>query len=123
MEKTKCSKNVLIGRIIAGLVSALFLFSAFMKLTSNAQVLENWPKMGWEAVSYIAIGVVELLCVIFYLIPNTAVIGAILLTGFLGGAIATHVRIGEGFIPHIFLGTAIWISLYLRDAQVRALIP
>jgi hypothetical protein len=119
----KKSKSALVGQIIAGLISALFLFSAYMKLTSNPQLVENWPKMGWEKASFIAIGIVELVSVVIYLIPITSVVGAILLTGFLGGAIAAHVRVGEGFIPHIFFGIAIWASLYLRDSRLRELIP
>lgn len=116
-------KSVLVGRIITVLVAGLFLFSALGKLSSNAQVIENWPKLGWERASFIVIGAVELACVILYLIPATAMIGAILLTGYMGGAIATHVRIEESIVLHIVIGVMIWVAVYLRDRRLRALLP
>lgn len=69
------------------------------------------------------LGVTELLCAVLYAIPQTSVLGAILLTGYMGGAIATHARIGEGFIPQIIIGVLVWLGLFLRDARLRALIP
>jgi hypothetical protein len=62
-------------------------------------------------------------CTILYLIPQTSVLGAILLTGYLGGAVATHVRIGDQFVPPVLLGALLWLGLYLRDVRLRALIP
>ena len=71
----------------------------------------------------LALGILELACTIVYVIPRTAVLGAILLTGYLGGAIATHVRIGEPFLPVILMGVLIWGGLFLRDPRLRALMP
>jgi hypothetical protein len=69
------------------------------------------------------LGILELTCTVLYLIPQTAVLGAILLTGYLGGAIATHVRLGEGIIMHVVIGIVFWLGIYLRDSRLRALIP
>ncbi|NJN37230.1 MAG: DoxX family protein [Nitrospiraceae bacterium] len=69
------------------------------------------------------LGVLELVCVILYIIPRTAVLGAILLTGYLGGAILTHLRVGDPFIGPVVFGVFIWGGLFLRDPRVRALIP
>ena len=69
------------------------------------------------------LGVLELACTILYAIPRTSVLGAILLTGYLGGATATHVRVGDSFIMTVVLGVVVWGGLFLRDARLRALIP
>ncbi|HEY6225817.1 MAG TPA: DoxX family protein, partial [Verrucomicrobiae bacterium] len=69
------------------------------------------------------LGIVELTCTILYLIPQTAVLGAILLTGYLGGAIASTLRVGDGFIPTVIMGIFLWGGLFLRDPRIRALIP
>jgi hypothetical protein len=69
------------------------------------------------------LGIVELACTIIYLVPQTAVLGAILLTGYMGGAIATHVRVGDPYFVQIGMGVMLWLGLYLRDARLRALLP
>jgi hypothetical protein len=69
------------------------------------------------------IGIVELLCVIVYAVPRTSILGAVLLTGYLGGAIATHVRVGDMFIPPLVLGVLVWGGLYFRSARIRSLLP
>jgi hypothetical protein len=71
----------------------------------------------------LTLGIVEIACTVVYAIPQTAVLGAILLTGYLGGAIATHVRLEEGFLPPVILGVLVWLGIYLRDARLRALLP
>lgn len=86
---------------------------------------EDLDKIGWKLEVIGSLAIVELACVILYAIPQTAVLGAILMTGYLGGACATHVRIGEYgmcFVP-VGLGVVAWIALYLRDARLRALAP
>lgn len=111
------------GVVVSLLAASGLLFSAVMKLLQAKDVLDGMPKLGWPADLAVPLGIVELTCTLIYLMPRTAVLGAILLTGYMGGAIATHVRIGEGFVPHIIIGVMLWLGLYLRDARVRALIP
>ncbi|HRI82255.1 MAG TPA: DoxX family protein [Opitutaceae bacterium] len=102
----------------------MLLLSGVMKVSQNEQVREGFAD--WPAGSAVAIGVVQLLCTVIYLIPRTAVLGAILLTGYLGGAIAVTVKMGLGFagwwMPLVF-GILLWGALWLRDPRVRALIP
>lgn len=109
--------------VISAIPVAMLLMSATMKFVKPAPVVEGFTHLGWPENLAIALGVVEIASTILYLIPQTAVLGAILLTGYLGGAIATHVRIGEGFIPPVLLGALVWLGLYLRDRRIRDLIP
>lgn len=101
----------------------MLLFSAGMKLAKPPAVVEGFEKLGWSPDLAFPIGVVELVCTAIYLLPRTSVLGAILLTGYLGGATATHVRLGESFIPTVVFGVLLWLGLYLRDRRIRALIP
>lgn len=111
------------GYIMAVLPVLLLLMSGVMKLMAPPTVVEGFVRLGYPENLALGIGVVELLCVVLYLIPQTAVLGAILLTGYLGGATASHVRIGEPFHMAVLLGIVLWGSLYIRDARLRALIP
>ena len=97
--------------------------SAVMKLAKPPMVVQGFVDLGWPEKVALALGIVELGSTILYLIPRTAVLGAILLTGYLGGAIATHVRIEEAFMTPVVLGILVWLGLFLRDPRVRALIP
>jgi hypothetical protein len=109
-----------IGWLLSALPSLLLLFSGSMKLV-NPQML---APMGYPEYLALILGIVEIGCTLVYLVPRTAVLGAILLTGYLGGAIATHVRVLEmQFLVPLLLGVFIWGGLFLRDPQVRALIP
>ena len=104
----------------------MMLFSAVMKLVLPAGVPEHFVELGWPLSCVTGLAVLELVCTITYLVPRTAVLGAILLTGYLGGAIAAHVRIGEPLVSVIFqlvLGIFLWGGLYLREPRLRALIP
>jgi len=94
-----------------------------MKLMAPPTVVEGFAHLGYPESLALGIGIVELLCVVLYVVPKTAILGAILLTGYLGGATASHVRIGEPLHMAVLLGVVIWGSLYLRDARLRALIP
>ena len=120
-------KNLSAGRIMSALPVLLLLFSGIMKLTGMAAVLEGFAKLGYPASLILGIGIVEIACVVLYVIPRTAVLGAILVTGYLGGAVATHVRIGDPFLSQalgpFYLGVLVWGGLYLRDERLRALIP
>ena len=108
------------GCVISGLVIAMLAFSGIMKLVGAADT--ELTRLGWPNVAF-TLGIVELACAIVYAIPRTAVLGAILLTGYLGGATATHVRIEESFIPPVIGGALVWLGLFLRDARIRTLIP
>lgn len=111
------------GHIISALPVLMLLFSGVMKLMKPASVMEGFVRLGYPESLALGIGIVELACVVIYVIPRTSVLGAILLTGYLGGATATHLRIGEPFFMPIVLGVLIWGGLFLRDDQLRALIP
>lgn len=123
-EQQNVSKGMFWGGwVISVLPALLLLMSATMKFIQPAGFDEGLKHMGWDANTIFYIGIVELVCTILYLIPRTAVLGAILLTGYMGGAIATHVRVGDLVIIQVLLGIVIWGGLYLRDERVRRLIP
>jgi DoxX-like protein len=114
------------GRIISALPVLFLLMDGVMKLIKPAVVVEATVKLGYSERVIVPLGVVLLACTVLYVIPRTSVLGAILLTGYLGGAVATHVRVGEGLFSIVFpiiFGVLIWGGLYLRDKQLRALIP
>jgi uncharacterized membrane protein YphA (DoxX/SURF4 family) len=118
------SKSMLwAGRIMSVLPVLLLLFSGTMKLVKSAVVVEGFTHLGYPESLAIGIGITELVCTAVYVIPRTSVLGAILLTAYLGGATATHVRVGEPFLAPIVLGVLVWGGLYLRDARLRALLP
>src|ERR1700730_662801 len=114
------------GRILSGLMALFFVFDGVGHLMKPAPVVEAFARLGYPLSASVGIGVLLLICTAIYLIPRTLVLGAILLTGYLGGAVSTHVRAGsstfEIIFPVIFGGLA-WLGIYLRDAQLRALIP
>lgn len=114
--------------IVISALPALFLFvDAVMKLMKPAPVVEATVKLGYLESVIVPLGIVLLICTILYVVPRTSVLGAILLTGYLGGAVATHVRVGEPLFTHalfpVYLGVMIWLGLYLRDERLRALVP
>jgi DoxX-like family len=122
------SKNALVaGRIVSGLVSLFLLFDAIGKLMRANVVLQAFDQLGYQPSVSIGIGTVLLICVALYLIPRTSILGAILLTGYLGGAVATHVRVGNPLFSHalfpVYLGILIWGGLFLREQRLRALVP
>lgn len=112
------------GRVVSALPVVGLVMSAAMKLSHNAQMVPQFVgKLGYPENTLGPIGLVELASVILYAIPKTSVLGAVLLTGYLGGAVATHVRIGDPFIVPVVLGVIVWAGLFLRDERVRALLP
>jgi hypothetical protein len=117
------TKMLWAGRVVSALPVLMLLFSAAMKFAKPAALVETFAHLGWPESLALALGIVELACTIIYVIPQTAVLGAILLTGYLGGAIATHVRIGEGFVMQALLGVLVWLGLHLRDSRLPQLIP
>jgi len=111
------------GYIISALPVLMLIASGAMKLVKSAPVVEGFVRFGYPVSLALGIGLVELACVAIYMIPKTSVFGAILLTGYLGGATATHLRIGDPFFAPIVLGVLVWGGLCLRDARLRALLP
>ena len=111
------------GRVLSALPVLLMLFSAAMKFSNSPELAKGFGHLGWPVSLAAALGILEIACIVVYLIPRTAVLGAILVTGYLGGAIATHVRVGDPVYMHVVLGVLVWGGLYLRDARLPALIP
>lgn len=111
------------GWVLSLLPSLLLTFSGIMKLVQPGGMSEAVEKMGWSMEVMFSVGIVELACTALYLVPATSILGAILLTGYMGGAIATHVRIQEPFIPGVVIGVILWLGLFLREPRLRALIP
>lgn len=112
-----------IGIGMTVLPALLLIFSAVMKLWHPAPVLQEFTRLGYPASVAVGIGILELACTVLYLIPRTSILGAILLTGYLGGATATHVRIGDPFFMPILMGIVIWGGVFFRDDRLKALIP
>jgi hypothetical protein len=112
------------GRVMSALPVLLVLFSSVMKLMKTAAVVEGFARAGVPERLIIPVGIIELVCVIVYVIPQTAVLGAILMTGLLGGATITTLRIGDPTYPMpVVLGMLAWGGLFLRDTRLRELIP
>ena len=115
-----------IGRILTGLSAAFLLLDSAGKLAQARPVMEGSVALGYPAEVVFALGVVLLACTILYLVPRTAALGAVLLTGYLGGAIATHVRVSNPLFSHtlfpIYVAMLIWGGLYLRDGRLRSLV-
>jgi hypothetical protein len=115
------------GRIVSWVIAALLLLDAVMKVLQVPQVMEGTVKVGYPAGTVRPIGIILLLCLICYVIPRTSVLGAILLTGYLGGAVATNVRISTPLFSYtlipMYVGVLVWGGLFLQDEGVRALIP
>jgi len=127
-EAQVSSRGRTIGWVLSGLVIAFLLMDATMKLLALSVVLEAQEPLGFSgAATARGLGVLLLVCTLLYAAPQTAVLGAILLTGYLGGAVVTHLRVGDPLFSHIlfgvYLGVSLWLGLYLRDARVRALVP
>jgi hypothetical protein len=114
------------GRILSALAALFLLFDSIAKLFKPAAVVEATVQLGYPESVLLGLGIVLTACTILYLVPRTSVLGAILLTGYLGGAVATHVRIGGPLFSVIFpilLGVLVWAGLFLREDRLRALIP
>ena len=112
------------GRVLTGLIAAFMLLDGGMKLVKPSFVVEGTKQVGFAESTIVPLGITLLISTILYLIPRTSVLGAILLSGYLGGAVATHVRLGDGnqWFAVVF-GVLAWLGLYFRDARLRALVP
>lgn len=115
--------TIWVGRVLSAVPILILLRSAWLKLSAEPQVAQQVVEtFGYPASTLTGIGLLEFACMLLYATPRTAVLGAVLLTGYLGGAVATHVRIGEPFVVPLVLGALIWAGLYLRDEDTRDLV-
>ena len=113
--------------VLTTLVSLFLTFDTVIKVLKLAPAMDGTTALGYPADRVFPIGIIELVCLALYLIPQTAVLGAILLTGYLGGAIATHVRVGSPLLSHtlfpIYVAVMVWGGLFLRESRLRDLVP
>ena len=119
-------RSVITGRVLTGIVALLLTLDAGIKLVGAKAAVEGSAQLGFTPQQVFVIGVIAAICLVLYLIPRTAPIGAVLWTGYFGGAIVTHLRVGNPLFTHIlppiYVSILIWGSLYLRDPRVRAVI-
>ena len=115
------------GRVLSGLVILFLMFDAVIKLIGDPHVAEAMEPLGYPVGLASTIGAIEVVCLALYAIPRTSVLGAVLMTGLLGGAIATHLRVGSPLFSHVlfgvYVGVMAWGGLYLRDERLRSLFP
>lgn len=114
------------GRVLSGFMALFFIFDGVGHLMKPAPVVEAFARLGYPLSASVWIGLLALICTAIYVTPRTAVLGAILLTGYLGGAVSTHVRARSSAFEMIFpviLGVLVWVGIFVRDAQLRTLIP
>lgn len=115
------------GRVMSGFAALFLAFDASMKVMKAAPAIQTTTELGYQASVVMPLGLVQVVCLIAYLVPRTAVLGAVLWTGYLGGAIATHVRVGNPLFSHtlfpIYVAALLWGGLWLRDQRLRALLP
>ncbi|MES2508309.1 MAG: DoxX family protein [Pseudomonadota bacterium] len=125
---TSISKPALwAGRILTGLVLLFLAMDITIKFMGVPEVAQAMTQLGWPVTSAVPLAVLLLACGLLYAIPRTSILGAVLLTGYLGGAIATHVRINDPLFTHtlfgVYVGVLMWLGLWLRDERLRALMP
>ena len=116
-------KMVWVGRVLSVLASLVFALTAFLKLKGGPEVMQGMAHLGLPESMITPLAILEISCVVIYLIPPTSVLGAILLTGYIGGAICTHWRVGDPFFIQIVLGILVWLGLFLREGRLKELIP
>jgi hypothetical protein len=120
-------KSIWAGRIVSGIAVLFLIFDATLKVLRLPAAVEGTAQLGYPTSVLFGLGVVQIVCIVLYLVPRTAVLGAILWTGYLGGAVATHVRIGHPLFSHVlfpvYVALLLWGGLWLRDLRLRALIP
>ena len=117
-------KSVIVGRVITGIAVVLMTMDAGIKLAQVKEAIDGTVQLGYPVSMVFPLGLLQLLCLVLYVIPRTAPLGATLLTAYLGGAVATHVRLGNPVFTHmlspVYMAILLWGGLYLRDARVRA---
>lgn len=122
-DQRNMKKMKITGWVLTVVPVLMLLMSATMKFMKPASVVEGFTHLGLPEKLASGLGILELACTILYVVPRTAVLGAILVTGYLGGAVCTHLRVGDPFIMPVILGVAVWGGLFLREPRLRALIP
>ena len=124
---TGAKAGIWTGRSLSAMAALFMLFDSVTKLLRLAPVVQASAQLGYSADLITVIGVVLLACVIVYVTPRTAVLGAVLLTGYLGGAVASNLRIGTPLATNVlfpaYVGVLVWTGLFFRDARLRALLP
>jgi len=117
----------LAGHVLTALAVLFLTFDTIIKVLVLAPAVQGTTQLGYQAGSVLWIGLIELVCLVLYLVPRTSVLGALLLTGYLGGAIATHVRVASPLLSHIlfpiYIALLLWGGLYLRETRLRELVP
>ena len=120
-------KGLWAGRILSGLVVLFLIPDGIIKFIKPTPVVDTFAHLGWPVSTSVTLGILLLTCTVLYAIPRTSVLGAILLTAYLGGAVATHLRVSDPLFSHIlfptYLGILLWLGLYLRNERLRALVP
>jgi uncharacterized membrane protein YphA (DoxX/SURF4 family) len=116
-------KWVYIGWVIGILPSIALVLSGIMKFVKPVGMDDGMAHLGWDMSKATSLGILEISCVVVYLFPKTAILGAILCTGYMGGAIATHVRVDDPFVIQVLVGVLFWLGLWLREPRLRELIP
>jgi hypothetical protein len=115
------------GRVLSGLAVAFLIFDSVGKLLNVQPVIDGTKQLGYPPDIVFSLGVILLSCVLAYLVPRTSVFGAVLLTGYLGGAVAAHARIGSPLLTHVlfptYVAALLWGGLMLRDTRLRAFLP
>ena len=121
--KVRAPTSVIIGRVLSGIAIAFLTFDASLKLLGLKEAVEGTVQLGFNANVILPLGLIQLACLVLYVIPRTAPLGALLFTGYLGGAVAIHVQIGNPLFTHIlspvYVALFLWGGLYLRDPRVR----
>ena len=116
-----------IGLAVMALPLLFLVMDALVKVFGLAAASEATAQLGWSDELLLPLGILQLVCLALYVMPQTSVLGAILWTGYLGGAVATHVRVGNPMVSHvlfpIYVGSLLWLGLWLRDARLRTLLP
>ena len=105
------------------LVTLLMVFSGVMKLLKPAAVIQGFNHFAYPLATVTPLGIVEIACAVLYLIPGTSIFGAVLLTGYLGGATATNLRVGDAWYAPVIVGVVAWAGLFLTERRLRALLP
>jgi hypothetical protein len=119
----KADKKTWLGRVLSVILMAPFVMSLIMKLRPNAEAIQGMVHLGFPESLTLTLAILEGLCIVVYLIPQTSVLGAVLFTGYLGGAICTHLRVGDPVYIQVALGVLIWLGIYLREPRLRQIFP
>jgi hypothetical protein len=121
------NKALWAGRILSGIAVLFLLFDAGVKVLQLPVAVQGTSELGYPGSVVLGLGIVQLVCLVVYLVPQTSVSGAVLWTGYLGGAVATHVRVGHPLFSHtlfpVYVAGLLWAGLWLRDQRLRAVLP